>query len=202
MSDRELIERLTAFPADNKLHEYFFNVKCRDLLKYISIAIYNEENSDTIVGEFYEYISNDNWKVLRSWEGKNGCTLYSYLSTCSTRYFVAKRNAEKHRNEVEASLSIPEIVENINRITADEENEYPPVWEAYKMLNERDRTIIRLLVIEENEIMAVAPDIWRYIRSSRPYSELTQKQIQSTISMAKHRALLALLENANRLIRD
>lgn len=199
MSDQELVKGLLAVPANNKLHEYFINVKCRNLLKCISVDLYNDNNSDAIVGEFYEYISKDDWKLLRNWEGKNNCTLYSYLSECSRRYFHAQRIADKKREDIETRDFIPELIEHINHISMDDEYNLPPVWEAYNMLNERDRAIIRLLVIEEKEMMSAAPEIWKYINSSRHYNELSQKQIQSTISMIKHRALLTLLDYTNKL---
>ena len=39
LSDAELIERLTATPVDEKLHNYFFTKKCRQFLRYISSNI-------------------------------------------------------------------------------------------------------------------------------------------------------------------
>ncbi len=199
MSDQELVEGLTAQPINNKLHEYFFNVKCKKLLSYISTAVYNDDNSNTIIGEFYEYLSNDNWKVLRNWEGKNDCTLYSYLSKCSVRYFIARKNAENKRNEIEKSIDLQKDAELIEHPAADDENNNKLIRKAYKMLSERDRIIIRLLVIEGKDLMEAAPYIWKYINSSQPYDELTQKQIQSTVSMAKHRAVLTLADNAIKL---
>ncbi|MBQ8336326.1 MAG: hypothetical protein IJY44_02195 [Bacteroidaceae bacterium] len=198
MSDRELVKGLTAQPIDNKLHEYFFNVKCKSLLSYISTSVYNDDNTNTIIGEFYEYLSNDNWKVLRNWEGKNDCTLYSYLSKCSVRYFIARKNAENKRNEIETCIDLQKDAELIEHpVTDDEKNRL--IRKAYKMLCERDRVIIRLLIIDGKDLMEAAPHIWRYINSSQPYDELTQKQIQSTVSMAKHRAVLTLADNAIKL---
>lgn len=200
MSDQELIDGLISTPTNNKLHEYFFNVKCKKFLKYISSVLYNEENHDIIVGEFFEYISNDDWRLLRKWKGKNGCTLYSYLAACSMRYFLSKRNNEKKRNSLEESLSTPEIIECLNYLTTEDECDMPPIWDAYNMLNERDKTIIRLLVIEERDMLQVAPEIWKFIKSSRTIEELNSKQIQSTISMVKHRALLTLMTNLKKFM--
>ena len=76
MSDKELIDGLTAVPPNNRLHEYFFKEKCKHFLTYISNTLYNEDNYNILVGELYEYLSNDNWKILKMWEGKNGCSLH------------------------------------------------------------------------------------------------------------------------------
>ena len=203
MSDRELIDGLTAVPPNNKLHEYFFHEKCKHFLKYISSTLYNEGDCNMLLGEFYEYLSNDNWKVLKTWEGKNNSSLYSYLATCSMHYFSRRIKAEKKRSDIEIAPSTPEIIEYLNHFTAEEEDApNQPVWDAFNMLKERDQVILRLLVIEEKDMMDAASDIWPFIKTDKKMCELSQKQIQSTIAMAKHRALLALLNNLKTLTRN
>lgn len=202
MSDKELIEGLTAVPPNNKLHEYFFRKKCKRFLTYISATLYNEEKSDILIGEFYEYLAKDDWKILKTWEGKNDCSLYSYLASCSLHHFMSKRNAEKKRNDIEIPTSEPENIEFLNHFIAEEEADMPPVWDAYKTLKERDKVILRLLVIEEKEVMDAAHEIWPYINSPYRIHEVTQKHIQSTIAMAKHRALLALMNSMNKTVKN
>ena len=197
LSDSELIEGLTAVPANDKLHEYFFRKKCKRFLTYISSTLYNDENSDALVGELYEYLSNDNWKVLKMWESKNGCSLNSYLASCSLYHFTNKVKAEKKRHEFEITPSTPDVIENLNHFVVEDEIEMPPVWDAYKMLKERDQVILRVLVIEGKDMLEVAPDIWQYIRTDRSLNELSNKSIQSVIAMAKHRALMALMNKLN-----
>ena len=70
------------------------------------------------------------------------------------------------------------------------------------MLKKRDQVILRLLVIEEKEIMEVANKIWPYIKTDKDILDVSQKHIQSIIAMAKHRALVALLNNLKRLTRN
>ena len=70
------------------------------------------------------------------------------------------------------------------------------------MLNERDREVLRLLVIEGFQMLTVAKEIWKYVDSKQDLSELSPKRIQGTISMIKHRAQLALLENLEKLSRS
>lgn len=200
LSDKELIDGLTAVPPNNKLHEYFFHVKCKHFLTYISSTLYNEDDCNMLVGEFYEYLSKEDWKVLKKWEGKNNSSLYSYLATCSMHYFSGKAKAEKRRGDIEVAPATPEIIEYLNHFTADEEETAnQPVWEAFRMLKERDQVILRLLVIEEKDMMDAASSIWPYIKTEKKMCELSQKQVQSTIAMAKHRALLALLNNLKSL---
>lgn len=199
MSDRELVDGLIAVPINNKLHEYFFKEKCRHFLTYISTTLYNEDNFDVLVGELYEFLSNNDWKILKNWEGKNGCSLNSYLASCSMRYFAGKARNEKVRRTFEVAPSSDEIADIINYFIADDDAEYQPVWEAYKMLNERDRLVLRLLVIDEVDTMHAARLVWPYINSSKEIDDLSHKHVRSLIAMAKHRALLTLLNNLNKL---
>lgn len=73
------------------------------------------------------------------------------------------------------------------------------VRSAYDLLNERDKTIIQLLVIEKNKVMDVAPIVWKYIKSDVNYNELSTTRIQHTIAMTKQRAIKALSNNYKRI---
>ena len=57
----------------------------------------------------------------------------------------------------------------------------------------------RLLVVEEKRMLDIAGDVWKYINSKQSIDKLTPKRIQGSISMAKHRAQLALLDNLSKL---
>ena len=77
----------------------------------------------------------------------------------------------------------------------------PPVWEAFHMLNERDQAVLNSLVIDEKNMLEAAPDIWKFINSRKPIEKLSQKHIQSTLAIIKHRALLTLMQNLNEITR-
>ena len=74
ITDEEWIERLVAIPPIQPLHHYFFKVKCASFLKYIAMNVYND-CAENILGEFYEFLSYDNWHVLRSFKGKRNASL-------------------------------------------------------------------------------------------------------------------------------
>ncbi len=202
MSDIELVEGLTAVPADDELHKYFFQKKCKRFLKYISKSLYDNNCEDELIGELYEFLSDDDWKVLKSWDGKNGCSLNSYLASCSLHHFTNKVKMEKKRSAIEVLPSTPEVIEFLDHFTPEEETSMPPVWDAYNMLKERDQVILRLLVIEEMDMLDAAPVIMPYMKTLSSINELSQKHIQSLIAMAKHRALLALAQKMNNLSKN
>ena len=202
LSDEELVERMTAPDVDEKLHEYFFYVKCAPILKYLSKKLYGSCDITILTGELYEFIASNDWAVLRKWEKRNEASLFSYIARCATNYFINKENSEKKRQDKETLTSSPGIIEQISSFTEESEDESLPIWKAYNMLNERDREVLRLLVIEGFQMLTVAKELWKYVDSKQDISELSPKRIQGTISMIKHRAQLALLENLEKLSRN
>lgn len=202
LSDEEFVERMTAHDVDEKLHEYFFYVKCAPILKYLSKKLYGSCDITILTGELYEFIASNDWAVLRKWEKRNEASLFSYIARCATNYFINKENSEKKRQDKETLTSSPGIIEQISSFTEESEDESLPIWKAYNMLNERDREVLRLLVIEGFQMLTVAKELWKYVDSKQDISELSPKRIQGTISMIKHRAQLALLENLEKLSRS
>lgn len=199
LNDNELIEGLTATPVNKELHEYFFYCKCRKFLNYISSTLYKRCDSRHLVGELYEFLSKDNWSILRNWENKNGASLYSYIARCSINHFTNKEIAEKKRLGLEFRTDTEEFIEKLGDLVQEDDHEMPPVWEAFGMLNERDKKILKLLVIDEKSMIEAAPEIWPHIKSRSGIESLTPKQIQSTIAMVKHRALLSLVHNLKKI---
>lgn len=204
LSDQELIERLTATPVDEKLHHYFFTKKCKHFLRYISTNIYHCESEKELLGEFYEFISKDNWAVMRNWKSKNGATLYTYLAYCATNHFIHKKTAEKKEQE---RLFVPleqDVYEQMAKFVTEEDDEIVnyPVKEAFEMLNLRDQTVLRTLIIEGYSTLDAAPLIWKFIKNSKSLEEMDPKRVQCTIAMAKHRAQLALLNNLKQLSKN
>ena len=191
LNDHDWVEILMAIPPVEEAHKYFFNIKCATFLKYISAVIFGSECQRMLLGEFYEFLSKENWKVLRQFQKRNNASLNSYLSRCTINHFIAKKKAENriYINSIEQA----DIIEELNRFTQEEQEEMPPVWQAFERLNERDRTILRLLVIEGRNSLEVADEIWKFVKTkNRIWQELPAKRVQDTIAMLKRRALLSL----------
>ncbi len=47
---------------------------------------------DELVNELYLYLSTDGWRKLDTFEGKNNCTLKSWMIRLSWRFFMQRRN--------------------------------------------------------------------------------------------------------------
>ena len=203
LSDTELIERLTATPVDEKLHNYFFTKKCRQFLRYISSNIYYCDSENELWGEFYEFLSKDNWAIMRNWKNRNGASLYTYLAYCTTNHFIHKKVAEKKEQEQFLVPSSQNMYEQLADFVEDEEevNTFP-VKEAFNMLSQRDQAILHALVIDGQSALDAAPAIWKYIKNNKPLEEMDPKRVQCTIAMAKHRAQLALLNNLKQITKN
>ncbi|MBQ3153570.1 MAG: sigma-70 family RNA polymerase sigma factor [Bacteroidaceae bacterium] len=201
VSDNELIEYIIGKPINEEAHNYFFNTRCTRFLDYIATKIAGEECAEDILGEFYEFVSQDDWAILRKYRSDNNASLNTYLSTCAVHYFLKKKRIDGRLSTV--SLDSQEITDQLELFASDEENNELPVWQAYEKLNERDRQLLQSLVLEEKSTLEAADEIWGYVRSSeKDWKKLPQKRVQNTISMMKHRALFMLMEELRRQMTD
>lgn len=191
LNDSEWIEILTAPSKDERACSYFFNIKCRNLLKYIANTVFDSDEPSSLFGDFYEYLSSNNWRVLKLFEARNRASLGCYLSRCALNYFIKKKQTEDNKKHI--WIERPDIIAELNYFTTEEKNDAPPVWQAYSRLNNRDRDILRLLVIENKSAIEAADVIWPQVKSTtKDWRKLPTKRVQDTLSMLKKRALLAL----------
>lgn len=199
LSDNEWIELLMATPPEESAHRYFFEVKCRTFLQYIASTIFGSDDSREIIGDFYQFLSQDDWHVLRLYKKRNGASLGSYLSRCAVHHFMAIKKREQESRGI--SMEHPDIIKELSLFTQDEETEQPPVWEAFSKLNERDQLILRHIVIEGKSALEAADTIWAYVKSdNKDWRTLSPKRVQDTIAMLKKRALLSLSLELKKLL--
>ena len=91
MSDQQLILQLTA--GNPQIIEEFFFVRCKPMLMYIGqYFCQNIQSPEELIGEFYEFLSADDWHKLRIFQYT--CSLNSYISIIASRYFQHKRDQE------------------------------------------------------------------------------------------------------------
>lgn len=191
LDDNEWVELIMSIPPEERAHRYFFEVKCKPFLQYIASTIFGSNDTKEIIGEFYQFLSKNNWHVLQLYKKRNGASLGSYLSQCAVHHFLAIKRREQATLSI--SMDNPEIIKELSQFTQDEETEQPPVWKAFARLNERDRIILRLIVIEEKSALEAADSIWPHVKSSnKDWRSLPPKRVQDTIAMLKKRALLSL----------
>ena len=193
ITDEEWVEKLMSIPPIQPLHYYFFKVKCASFLKYIAENILKTDCIESILGEFYEFLSRDNWHVLRCYQKKDNASLSTYLSKCTLYYFIKKKKNED--NNI-CSLDNKEILEQLNNLaTNEEEITDTRVWQAFAKLCERDRKVLQRLIIEGHTTTEIADEIWPYVKGKeKDWRKLPIKRVQDTIAMMKRRALFNLIE--------
>lgn len=87
--DKNIVDSLIANDPD-AIVEFFFN-RCRAALTYIGqYFCRSKESAESLIGEFYEYLSDDDWHKLRIF--KYTCSLNTYITVIATRYFQNKRD--------------------------------------------------------------------------------------------------------------
>lgn len=91
MKDREAVQALLSGDPST-IHNFFF-VRCRPMLIYIGHYFCRyKQTPEELIGEFYEYLSADDWHKLRIF--KFSCSLNSYVTIIASRYFQHKRDKE------------------------------------------------------------------------------------------------------------
>lgn len=193
LTDEEWVEKLMSIPPIQPLHYYFFKVKCSSFLKYIAENIIKTDCIESILGEFYEFLSHNNWQVLRCYQKRGNASLSTYLSKCTLYHFLKQK---KNENNNVYSLESREILEHLNNLTTHEEEKMDTrVWQAFAKLCERDRKVLCRLIIEGRTTTEIADEIWPYVHGKeKDWRKLPIKRVQDTISMMKRRALFYLIE--------
>lgn len=91
MTDQQVVEKLII--GDHRIIKDFFFVRCKPMLTYIGQYFFPYKHSpEELIGEFYEFLSADDWHKLRIF--KYTCSLNSYVTIIASRYFQHKRDKE------------------------------------------------------------------------------------------------------------
>lgn len=101
MTDKQIIEDL--INGNPRAIKEFFFVRCKPMLIYIGqYYCQYKQTHEELIGEFYEFLSADNWHKLRIF--KHSCSLNSYIAIIASRYFQNKR--EKDLLSLEENIAL------------------------------------------------------------------------------------------------
>ena len=91
MTDQQIVNNLII--GDHRTIKDFFFVRCKPMLIYIGQYFCQYKHTpEELIGEFYEFLSADDWHKLRIF--KYTCSLNSYVTIIASRYFQHKRDKE------------------------------------------------------------------------------------------------------------
>lgn len=140
MTDREIIAALTS--GDQRTIKEFFFVRCRLMLMYIGkYFCQHRQTPEELIGEFYEFLSADDWHKLRIF--KYTCTLNSYVTIIASRYFQHKRDKEV--------LSLDEDITLVRNLQGDRHRDaffLEDLDKIIKNLHPFDRFLVRRILID------------------------------------------------------
>lgn len=91
MTDQQIVNNLII--GDHRTIRDFFFVRCNAMLLYIGRYYCQDvQKPEDLIGEFYEFLSADDWHKLRIFNYT--CSLNSYVTIIASRYFQHKRDKE------------------------------------------------------------------------------------------------------------
>lgn len=77
---------------DEEIIVGFFYGELRGMLETIRYKVFNGRvEYDEMVSELYLFLAQDDWRRIRTFDARNGCSLRTWLSTVAWRFFLGHR---------------------------------------------------------------------------------------------------------------
>lgn len=178
-SDADYISGLKR--GDSKVIESFFYSLCSYTINDIRWSLTQGRLAyDELVSELYLYLSANGWRKLDTFEGKNGCSLKSWMVRLAWRYFMqqkARLLSETSALEYEKSDGAEETADSLYlEIAMDVESTFG------RMANKRYVQVLRWMLVDGYEADAVA----KFMGTTA-----------SNVYNIKHRAIVQFVETYN-----
>lgn len=89
LSDKDLVNQIIL--NNEEVIEFLFFEKCNSMFNYILTEIFSHKvNKQELISELYLYLRNNDWKIIRSFEGRSRLT--TWLSVVAVRFFFKMRS--------------------------------------------------------------------------------------------------------------
>lgn len=179
-SDKDYIVGLKR--GDAATTQSFFYSLCSFTLNDIRWSLMQGRlDYDELVNELFLYMSVDNWHKLDTFEGKNNCTLKSWMVRLAWRFFMQQRSRllfEGHFSEYEKrGDSVEQSEDSLNlEIAIDVESTFK------RMANKRYVQVLQWMLIDGYE----ADEVAKFLGTSL-----------SNVYNIKHRAIVQFVETYN-----
>ncbi|MBO5824307.1 MAG: hypothetical protein J6Q93_05030 [Prevotella sp.] len=182
MTDKELIQRLIA--NDPKTIYNFFFVRCRGMLSYVGAFYGCSGLPEELIGEFYEFLSADDWHKLRIF--KHTCSLNAYVSIIATRYFQRRRKHDL--------LSLDDDTVRIRPTATAAQSEgflHDDILAIASRMSPLDRMLICRILLDGDKPMDVLNDVREFIPKDK-LKTYTKKQLAAYVYTRYNRVKNAL----------
>lgn len=193
MTDQQIIEKLITY--DQRTIQEFFFVRCRGILNYIGqYFCQDKQSAEELIGEFYEFLSADDWHKLRIF--KYTCSLNSYVTIIASRYFQHKRDKEtlpldENISVVKNMISDVKVdgffMEDMNKVLA----KFQPI----------DRFLIQRILIEGEKPGDILDEVARFMKDDPSISTNAsdEKKLAGYVYTRYNRARNSLKQYMNAL---
>ena len=177
ISDTEYIAGLKS--GNNHITESFFYGLCNYLLNDIRFSLMEGNvDYDELVNELFIYLSKDNWHKLDTFAGINGCSLCSWVTRITWRYFFKQR--ERLLGKVALDISEVKISDRIDNLYTEIAMDVNTTFE--RMPNERYVQVLQWMLVEGYDADEVATKLNTTV---------------ANVYNIKHRAIVQFVEEYN-----
>ena len=177
ISDTEYIAGLKS--GNNHITKSFFYGLCNYLLNDIKFSLMDGNvDYDELVNELFLYLSKDNWRKLETFAGINGCSLCSWVTRITWRYFFKQR---EHLFD-KAVLGIPDIQVDKTSDNLDTEIAMDVNTTFERMPNKRYVQVLQWMLVEGYDADEVATKLNTTV---------------ANVYNIKHRAIVQFIEEYN-----
>lgn len=169
MTDKQIVEKLIEY--DPVVIQEFFFVRCRPMLIYVGQYFCQQKRQvEDMIGEFYEYLSADNWHKLKIF--RYTCTLNSYVTIIATRYFQAQRDRQTVSLEDNPAIS--------RRMSEGERDIFfmDDMNKLMKKLSPFDRFLVQRILLDGNKPQDILDEVAQYLANDHSVSTQAQSKEQ------------------------
>lgn len=178
-SDNEYISGLKR--GDSDVIQSFFYSLCSYTLNDIHWSLMQGRvDYDELVNELYIYLSSNNWHKLDTFEGKNSCTLKSWIVRLAWRFFMERRSRllfDGFSSEYKSGNAMDKVESALNlEIAMDVDSTFK------RMANKRYVNVLQWMLIDGYDADEVA--------------KLLNTPLSNVYNI-KHRAIVQFIETYN-----
>lgn len=151
ISDADYIAGLKSGNA--MITEAFFYGLCNYMLNDIRYSLMQGKvDNDELVNELYLFLFKDNWHKLDTFAGLNGCSLCSWTTRITWRYFLKQR--ERLLGRVSVDISERQVGDTTDNLDAEIAMDITATFD--KMPNKRYVQVLQWLLVEGYDAEEVA----------------------------------------------
>ena len=195
-ANKELANRVVH--NDPEAVHFFLTVLSEPIVKHIESNIMKRD----VYGDYYIFISapiNDEsvpqWKKVSLYKGDN-CLLNTYISCIACRHFCKIAQKEKEDNLRNGDMIEYVDYESLLEYDYHDEEESETsirMRKAYNNLSEKDREVLKLLLIENMSGIEAFPILSQYI-TPKPKDGMTSEQVKESWSTKQRQDAMSLLK--------